>query len=302
MAIDRRTKMKRAAIALLATASLWVAFAADGIGLQRPPAPSEELNTILMHATFSILGQKRNEPGKVAFGTVFIMGIPFKSDPKTAHIVLVTAAHVLDDIGSDQATLMVRRKNDDGTYTAFPHMVPIRTNGHPLYVKHTSADVAAMYVDLPDEVPITGLPPDFLADDKRLEEIDLHPGDEAFVLGFPLFASGPGGFPILRSGHIASFPLTPMKNVKQFHFDLFIFGGNSGGPVYYSFVNRFFKGHIQLGVFQGLLGLVIQETRSALPGFTDKALNFGVVVPAAFIRETIDMLPALPDDVTGSVP
>jgi hypothetical protein len=48
---------------------------------------------------------------------------------------------------------------------------------------------------------------------------------------------------------------------------------------------------VHFGLVQGLLGLVIQEVHSSLPGFTDKALNFGIVVPAAFIRETIEMLP-----------
>jgi len=104
-----------------------------------------------------------------------------------------------------------------------------------------------MYVDLPDDVPLTGLPPDFLSDDKRVEEIDLDPGDEAFCLGFPQAAWSPGGFPILRSGHIASYPLTPMKNVKEIYFDLFINGGNSGGPVYYSYTSRVFKGQAHLG-------------------------------------------------------
>jgi hypothetical protein len=284
--------MKEAAIGLLAAAL--TLLHPSTLFAQRPGAPSEELNTLLMHATFRIAGAKRGEPGKTSFGTLFTMGIPLKSDPKLAKLVLVTAAHVLDDIEGDVASLTVRRRNVDGGYTSYLYNLPIRTNGHSLYVKHRTADVAAMYANLPDDVPITGLTPDFLVDDKRLEEIELHPGDDAFALGFPLATTGPGGFPILRSGHIASYPLTPMKDVKQFHVDLFLFGGNSGGPVYFSYVNRFFKGGLHLGVMQGLLGLVTQETRSAIPEFADKALNFGIVVPAPFIRETIGMLPSEP--------
>jgi hypothetical protein len=71
------------------------------VALARPMAPSEELNTLLMHATFRIAGPKKGQPGSVSFGTVFIMGVPLKDDPKTASIVLVTAAHVLDDIEGD---------------------------------------------------------------------------------------------------------------------------------------------------------------------------------------------------------
>jgi hypothetical protein len=148
-----------------------------------------------------------------------------------------------------------------------------------------------MYADVPDEVPMTSLPPDFLATDKSLEDLELHPGDEAFVLGFPAVASTPGGFPILRVGHIASYPLTPMQVVKQLEYDVHVLNGNSGGPVYYTYVNRFFKRQLHFGVAQGLLGLVIQEAHSILPEFVNRDLNYGIVVPAQFIRETIDMLP-----------
>jgi hypothetical protein len=260
---------------------------------QRPLSPSVELNTLLMHATFRIQGPKKGESNKISFGTVFIMGIPITANSTSANIVLVTAAHVLDDIGGEVATLIVRRKNKDGTYTAYPFNIAIRSGGRPLYVTHKTADVSAMYTNLPEDVPITGLSPSFLPDDKRLEEIELHPGDEAFVLGFPLSLGIPGGFPMLRSGRIASFPLTPMKTVGRFFFDVLLFGGNSGGPVYYTYNNRVSKGVVRTGVVQGVLGLVTQERRSNIPEFKDRSLSFGVVVPAAFIREAIDMLPPL---------
>jgi hypothetical protein len=229
------------------------------------------------------------------------MGVPYKDNPKIAHIVLVTAAHVLAEITGDSASLQLRRRGQDGTYTAFWYQFPIRKAGQPLYVKHPTEDVAVMYADLPDEVPITGLPPDALATDKSLEEVEVHPGDEAFVLGFPAMVSIAGGFPILRVGHIASYPLTPTKTVKQWAFDVHILNGNSGGHVYYTYVNRLFKGQLHFGVGQGVLGLVIQDVRSLLPEFANRDLNYGVVVPAQFIRETIDMLPAPPDEVTGSI-
>jgi hypothetical protein len=266
----------------------------------RAPSPSEELNTLLMHATFLISGPTKVQ-GQFSFGTVFMMGVPYKENPKIAHIVLVTAAHVLEGIAGDNAALQLRRRNADGTYAAFSHQLPIRKSEQPLYVRHKTADVAAMYADLPDEVPMTGLPPDALVTDKTLEDIEIHPGDDAFVLGFPLAVSAPGGFPIVRVGHIASYPLTPMRVAKQWEFDLKLFGGNSGGPVYFSYVNRPIKNQLRFGVVQGILGLVIQEQHSIFPQFADKELSYGVVVPAQFIRETIEMLPAPPDEATGSI-
>jgi hypothetical protein len=74
-------------------------------------------------------------------------------------------------------------------------------------------------------------------------------------------------------------------------FDLFLHGGNSGGPVYYSYSNRTFKGAIHFGVAQGILGLVIQQASSPAPEHVDSPLNLGLVVPAVFIQETLDRLP-----------
>lgn len=277
--------------------------------ITRAPSPSEELNTLLMHATFLIVGptKKQNE---ISFGTLFAMGIPFKNDPKAAHIVFVTAAHVFEGISGDKATLQLRRKKPDGTYEAFGFEFPIRKDGNPLYVRHPTADVAAMFGDIPDEVPMTGLSPESLVTDKGLAEIEFHPGDEAYILGFPAMVSTEGGFPILRTGRIASYPLTPMNVVKQWAFDAHIFNGNSGGPVYFTSVNRFFNNQIHFGVARGILGLVTQERHSVLPEFANRDLDYGVVVPAKFIRETIDMLPSpppelgpqpQPPDITGAI-
>jgi hypothetical protein len=265
----------------------------------RAPSPTDELNTLLMHSTFLIFGPA-NVPNQTSFGTVFLMGIPYKDDPKIAHIVVVTAAHVFEGIRGDSATLQLRRKSAEGTYTTFLYQFPIRKSGQPLYVRHPTADVAAMYADIPDEVPMTGLSPDSLVTNKSLDDLEFHPGDEAHILGFPAMVGTEGGFPFLRVGRIASYPLTPMKIVKEWAFDAHVFNGNSGGPVYFTSVNRFFKRSVHFGVAQGVLGLVIKEGRSSLPEFAHRDLDYGVVVPAEFIKETLDMLPAPPDEVTGS--
>ena len=228
----------------------------------RAPSPSDELNTLLMHDTFLIVGPTK-VPNQISFGTVFVMGIPYKDNPTLAHIVVVTAAHVFEGSNGDNATLQLRRKNADGTYAAFGYQLPIRKDGSPLYVRHATADVAAMYADIPDEVPMTGLSPDSLVTDQSLDEIEFHPGDEAQILGFPAMVSTDGGFPFLRTGRIASYPLTPMEVVKQWAFDAHVFNGNSGGPVYFTSVNRFFKNTPHFGVARGIFR--IGHSRAAFP-------------------------------------
>jgi hypothetical protein len=267
----------------------------------RSPSPSEELNTLLMHATFLVTGPTKVQ-NEISFGPVFIMGIPQKSNPKLAHIVMVTAAHVFEGISGDIAMLQLRRPGPNGTYAPLSFQLPIRRDGKPLYVKHSVADVVAMYANIPDVVPLTGLPPDALLTDKTREDIEFHPGDEAFILGFPAMVSIEGGFPILRTGRIASYPLTPMNVVKEWAFDAHVFGGNNGGPVYFTSVNRFFKNQIYFGVASGLLGLVSKETQSRHPKFVSRDLNYGIVVPSKFIRETIDMLPPPSSEPNGPTP
>jgi hypothetical protein len=79
--------------------------------------------------------------------------------------------------------------------------------------------------------------------------------------------------------------------VKAIIFDLFLYGGNSGGPVYFVYNNRLILGSTYIGQRRGILGLVIQQAASKIPEFADKPLNLGVIVPAHFIKETIALLP-----------
>jgi hypothetical protein len=135
--------------------------------IERPPAPNLELNTLLMHSTFLIVGPSKADLRRQSFGTIFAMALPKKDKPNEGTLVLVTAAQVLNDIDGDKAAVLVRRKENNGAYTAFQTIIDIRKNSVPLYLVHPTADVAVMYGTLPDDVPITGVIPDFLADDKR---------------------------------------------------------------------------------------------------------------------------------------
>jgi hypothetical protein len=257
-----------------------------------PQAPGNEINTLLMHSTFRISGPSKETTDPGTSGTAFILGIPSKANPQLAHMVMITAAHVLNGIDGSTAIMRVRRREADGTYEAYDIPVPIRKNQRPLYVQHPVADVAAMYVRLPLDVPITLISIAALSDDDLLKTLNIHPGDEVFSLGFPLSATGPGGFPILRSAHIASYPLTPMKTVKYIDLDMYVLRGNSGGPVYFYLPNRIYGGVTHMEPRQAILGLLVQGTNSANPAYEETSLNFGVIVPAPFIKETVAMLPA----------
>ena|SRR5664280_2281868 len=256
-------------------------------------AGSQELNTVLMNSTFEITGPSTSI-GKTTFGTVFLMGKPQAENPKQGYNVLITAAHVLNEISGDDAVLALRRRNDKGMFDRFNFPVKIRSKGANLYVTNSEADVAAMYIPLPTEVDLRPLPIKFLADDTMLERIEVHPGDELLCLGFPLAADF-HGFPILRTGTLASYPVTPYKIVQQYLFTFHVFPGNSGGPVYFSFPNRVYGGGgTHIGVVQGVIGLVSQQESSGLPEYKNLPLDIAVIVPSSYIRDTIALLPEKP--------
>jgi hypothetical protein len=165
-----------------------------------------EINTQLMETTFQLLGPSAKVPGETTSGTVFLVGKPI-GDGKALY-VLITAAHVLDDVSGDLATLLYRWRNEDGTYSQQPYQFSIRENGKPLYVKHPAVDVAALYMRMPNSFSkIKLIPIGLLIEDSDLNKFEVHPGDELLCLGYPLFATGQYGYPILRSGKIASYPL-----------------------------------------------------------------------------------------------
>lgn len=252
-----------------------------------------ELNTVLMNSTFRIEGS-----GKT--GTVFILGKPSIKDSSKAFYVLVTANHVLNDIKTDNATMFLRIEQNK-KLVKVPYNVKIREKGKPLWIKHPEADIAAMYIPLPQEFSITLLPTLFLATDSLITEFAIHPGDELLCLGYPYGAeANETGFPILRSGKIASYPITPTKEIKSFLFDFQVFGGNSGGPVYFIGLNRKYKGSVHIGEVRFIMGLVseelvVEEQVVSMSEISLKKhpLSLAKVIPAVFIKETIDLLPSI---------
>ena len=131
----------------------------------------------------------------------------------------------------------------------------------------------------------------WLATDEFLASIDIHPGDELLCLGYPLgLAANDAYYPILRGGRIASYPVIPLKKVHRILYDFQVQPGNSGGPVYFSFVGRIRKGHLQsfgtVMTYQKLIGLVTQKVDPV--GNIDPSI--GSIVPSVYIKETIDLL------------
>lgn len=278
-----------------------ICIALTGVGASAQTEKDYDMNTALMKATFKLEG--RTTQGQPTVATAFIMGRPYPhppaDQPQKARYVLITAAHVLNEMQGDQAILHLRRKVNTDNWVRFPFPIPIRANGQPLWKKHPNADVAVMYVGLPRDVLIEQFSTDMLADDEMMEKYEIHPGDELKCLGYPFgLESDNAGFPVLRSGKIASYPLLPTASTKTFLLDFRVFQGNSGGPVYFEERNRTYGGSTRIGNHvQFLVGLISGEKELNLP-YSQLQLGLAEVVHASLIKEAINSLPSpetLPD-------
>lgn len=254
-----------------------------------------DLNVILMQNTFLVAGPTKT-PGLSTFGTAFLLLRAFVVQPDKGHIsgrtVLVTAAHVFEEMSGDTATILLRIHQGE-RWIIQPARFSIRHNGQPLWKKQADADVAVMYVKFPGNVlsMTTIVPTSLLADDEVLRNTGVVPGVDLNILGFPLStASNDAGFPILRTGVIASYPLLPTAFTKSFLVDFRVFKGNSGGPVYYSRPEP--KGSTVICCPpQFIMGLVSKEKSVDMP-YSQLQLSLGEIVHASIIKSTIEMLPA----------
>jgi len=251
-----------------------------------------ELNTIMMEATCKIQG-----PGSV--GTGFIIGKPDTNTTGRAYYTLITANHVLEAVQGETAILVLRQYHASNAWTRVDVPIRIRNGLVALWKKHPDVDVAGMFVGLPKDTVRNMLTTKDLIGDKELNEYEIYPGMELMCLGYPFGAeANPLGFPILRSGRIASYPLTPTKVTKTFLFDFTVFRGNSGGPVYFMEKDPTYGGQRRIGTaVYGIAGIVVEErniTQTIQELYekreTTTPLQLGSVIHASFIKELVDSM------------
>jgi S1-C subfamily serine protease len=255
-----------------------------------------DINSRMMRSTFKIEGSDLK--GNTVLGTAFVVAQESTKNVGSAYFILITAAHVLEDIKDNNATLILRRIIGN-TFVKHPFNINIRENGKRLWVRHPRVDVAAMRIRVPIDADIQMVTTNLLATDKMLEEFEIHPGDELLVLGYPYGAqANEAGFPILRSGKIASYPLIPTDKTMSFLLDFPVYEGNSGGPVYLYSQNRLYSGGTHIGVVKFVVGIVSEEMRIVENvkligerGVREHTLGLAVIIHARFLKDVVEMLP-----------
>ena len=220
--------------------------------------------------------------GKRIVGTGFLIDDPKPNgEPRT---VLITAGHVLDNMPGQSARIGYRFQGADGAWRFSAQPLAIRDGAAQLWVKNPNQDIAAIAIKAPPEFAKAAIPISWLADESSFGQAEVGPGDEMFVLGFPEgLAANTQGFPILRSGRVASYPLTPIRQFPSFLLDFRVFSGNSGGPVFVTAaMRRPGAPEIKSPLVAGIL---TQQTEVGA-----ERLELGIVVQAPYIRQTLQLL------------
>lgn len=229
----------------------------------------------MMWSTYPIATQKGEATG-------FVINCRDPHSPGKTSPVVLTSAHVLETLGDRPMLIGLRQKLPQGGAVMLPLMLSPekRRGGGRFYVRHPICDIAAFRVRLPDNMKsqaelVSSLNERMLKGAGRT----MHTGDEVLLLGYPEVLPGTdGGFAVLRSGKVASYPVGIRSADNMFLINTDVYPGDSGAPVFAS--ARF--GHPEL---VGILSSRIALNENSFS-------HLAVAVDANAIRETLALLDA----------
>ncbi len=243
-----------------------------------------DLTVALIKATVQI-DQPISEAKRMV-GTGFLISVP-RADG-TTQIVLVTAAHVFEKMPAADVRIGWRVQAAKGSWSYVPSNMTIRSATGPVWYQHPAQDIAVIPVNVPESLRDSAIPASWLADDTTFINERVVAGDEMITLGYPHgLSANVAGFPILRAGRLASYPISPSNIYPTFLIDLTAVPGNSGGPVFMT--SQGGKGHTFIA------GVLIKQVED-----DNQRLELGVVTDAIFVRETINIM--LNAQATGAYP
>lgn len=250
-------------------------------------ARAEDFDTAMMRSTVKLRHDKSTATG-------FVLRQARPADRGGARSILITAKHVFEKTAGDETSLVYRVREAEGIFKKESVSLPIRKDGQTLWMQHASEDVAALVVSLPENADLAEISTDVLASDDQLRRQNIHPGQTVALLGYPhRTEANDAGFPILRTGAIASYPLVPSSVNRTFLLNANTFEGDSGGPIYLAGSSS--GTERETGLILGLMhGQRFLDEEMVMIYGTSKVrhrLGLGIVVQAAFIRETIERLP-----------
>lgn len=254
-------------------------------------------------------------------GTGFLLG-----DEKKEKIFVITNKHVLNsDVSKRQNFTRIKFvfniENESNKISRHEVEATVKYEGsdkNGIIREHpdNNTDVMAFNItDLLNKVPplsIKGIPYEYLASPRIIEEMNIKIADEIMVLGYPFLNKlrhQVSNFPLVRQGIIAS---QINENLEDFGFgddekdkrilrgfliDGAIIPGSSGSPVILKpTMGRYLKDSYLVDKFQPvLLGIVFETRYGIIRGERDEVtdhksyINLGLAHNAETINETINL-------------
>lgn len=228
-------------------------------------------------------------------GTCFLVQVGGKAGSTPDRIMLVTAAHGFQQIPGDACWVILRAKQDDGSYARREHRLPLRDGDKPRWKKHPDEDIAVLPIDLPPEVEVTPFRLEQLASARDVAERRVRVAQEAWIPGYPAqLETNPAGWPVLRRGSLASHPLAPVSANKTMLVNVSSFGGDSGAPVVVFPSQNRETDQAPMPLVAGMILGMHRQTDKTVTPFEERTqhtpLDLSIVIQAQLIRETIELL------------
>jgi len=265
------------------SACLLQLFASASLADEDAEHPNPPLSALLA-ATFKIASKESS-------GTCFLVEPPPSSGWSNGVVIVLTAAHVLQEAPGDECRIVLREKRPDGAFLRHEVPLPIRSGEKPLWVQHPDEDVAAVKLTLPSDVSCQPLPLDQLARANDFTNGNIRLGSATWIFCFPAhLEANDAGFPVLRHGSIASLPLLPLSSNRTFLVDYNTFGGDSGAPV---MMEERGGPRPQALIIGLILGMERQTDKVSMP-FEERTvhhpLGLAIVAHSEVLRQTVSLL------------
>lgn len=215
--------------------------------------------------------------------TAFVVAVP--RGGATSRMVIVSAAHSFEKMRGETATTVLRAPAKGGRFVRRDASVTIRDGDEPRWVRHPSADVAVMEWSPPADVDLVPFPLESLATAADFDDGRVGVGQQVRVACFPAQTeANDAGWPILRTGGIATHPLEPGAELERMFVDYAHFGGDSGAAVV-----------VDAGQEPLVVGVVVamqRQTDRVEGPFEEKTvytpLGLAIAVPSPLVLDTID--------------
>lgn len=169
--------------------------------------------------------------------TSFLVGLDTEeateSGEKLYRLFLVTNKHVFNN----KDRVVLRFNTQEGEVVQINQSLKFE-DGEPRWLSHEDpqVDLALLSVNaqklIDNAIKPTFIPEDIFVDYSRFEEVGIAPGDDVFVLGFPMGVAGTTqNYACVKAGIVSRSDSEIERENKAFIIDSSIFPGNSGGPV-----------------------------------------------------------------------